>query len=154
MPPAGTPKTSRPVGRIEVRGLRLVGTHGVLDEERTRPQPFDLDLDLDLDLERASRTDRLDDTVDYGSVVEAVAAVVTGPRPFALLEALAAEVGAAALATSPLLETVTVTLRKLRPPLAADVASVGVRLTVGRQDARTAGAGGPQASADSTPGDR
>lgn len=142
MPGAGTPEAARPAGRIEVRGLRVVGTHGVLDEERTRPQPFEVDLDLDVDLALASRTDRLEDTVDYGAVVEAAVAVVAGPRSFDLLEALACAVGAAALATSPLLEAVTVTLRKLRPPLAADVASVGVRLTVGRQAAASGGADG------------
>jgi len=33
-------------GRIELRGLRLVGTHGVLAEEQERAQPFEVDLDL------------------------------------------------------------------------------------------------------------
>jgi dihydroneopterin aldolase len=148
----GTPEATRPTGRIEVRGLRVVGTHGVLDEERARPQPFEVDLDLGVDLALAARTDRLEDTVDYGAVVEATAAVVAGPRSFALLEALAGAVGEAALATSPLLEAVTVTLRKLRPPLAADVASVGVRLTVGRQAAASGGAGGRPAAPGRTTG--
>lgn len=147
-----TPEAGRPAGRIEVRGVRAVGTHGVLDEERARPQPFEVDLDLDVDLALAARTDRLDDTVDYGAVVEAATAVVAGPRSFALLEALAGAVGVAALATSPLLEAVTVTLRKLRPPLAADVASVGVRLTVGREAAAWVVAGGGPTTSGSAPG--
>jgi dihydroneopterin aldolase len=148
----GTPEAARPIGRIEVRGLRVVGTHGVLAEERARSQPFEVDLDLDVDLALSARTDRLEDTVDYGAVVEAAAAVVAGSRSFALLEALAHAVGTAALATSPLLEAVTVTLRKLRPPLAADVASVGVRLTIRRRARALDGGGGHPATTGHTAG--
>ena len=39
--------------RIEIRGLRVLGVHGLLPEERDRPQPFEVDLDLVLDLVRA-----------------------------------------------------------------------------------------------------
>ena len=66
--------------RIELRGLRIVGTHGVLPEERQRSQPFEVDLDIVADLSRASASDDLEDTVDYGAVAAAVAAVVSGPH--------------------------------------------------------------------------
>ena len=49
--------------RIEIRGLRVLGTHGVLPEEQQRAQPFEVDLDLELDLRRAGRSDRLEATV-------------------------------------------------------------------------------------------
>ena len=65
--------------RIELRGLRVLGAHGALPEERQRAQPFEVDLDLELDLRPAGRSDRLADTVDYGAVTEAVAAVFAGP---------------------------------------------------------------------------
>ena len=97
--------------RIEVRGLRVLGTHGVLAEERVRPQPFEVDLDLEVDLVPAGADDDLADTVDYAEVVARTVAVVGGDVSRELLEA------------------VTLGLRKLRPPLAADVASVGVRIT-------------------------
>lgn len=32
--------------RIQLRGIRATGIHGVLPEERVRPQPFEVDLDL------------------------------------------------------------------------------------------------------------
>ncbi len=57
-----------PPDRIELRGLRALGTHGVLPEEQERPQPFEVDLDLEVDLRRAGRSDDLADTVDYGAV--------------------------------------------------------------------------------------
>jgi dihydroneopterin aldolase len=114
--------------RIQLRGLRVVGTHGVLPEEQARPQPFELDLDLAVDLALASVSDRLADTVDYGAVAELAAGVVAGPS-FELLEALAEAVAQAALASDLRITEVTVHLRKLRPPLPMDLGTVGVRIT-------------------------
>ena len=86
-----------PDDRIELRGLRVVGTHGVLVEEQERAQPFEVDLDLAVDLRPAGVSDSLADTVDYGAVADTVAATVSGPRSFALLEALAWHVADAVL---------------------------------------------------------
>lgn len=111
---------------IEIRGLRVLGTHGVLASEQERPQPFELDLDVLADLAPAARSDDLSETIDYGPLVEAARRVVETGR-YQLLEALAQAVADAVLA-EPRVESVAVGLRKLRPPLAADVATVGVRV--------------------------
>jgi dihydroneopterin aldolase len=113
--------------RIEVRGLRLVGVHGLLPEERNRPQPFEVDLDLEVDLDKAAATDNLVDTADYGAVIEATATVVAGP-PHDLLESLAGAIAEAVL-DDPQVLSVTVGVRKLHPPVPHQVASTGVRLT-------------------------
>jgi dihydroneopterin aldolase len=115
--------------RIEVRGLRVLGTHGVLAEERVRPQPFEVDLDLEVDLVPAGADDDLADTVDYAEVVARTMAVVGGDVSRELLEAVAADIAGSLLDADVRVAAVTVGLRKLRPPLAADVASVGVRIT-------------------------
>jgi len=114
--------------RIQLRGLRVMGTHGVLPEERSRAQPFELDLDLAVDLAPASGSDRLADTVDYGAVADLAAAVVAGPS-FELLEALAGAVAQATLVSDTRITEVTVHLRKLRPPLPMDLGTVGIRIT-------------------------
>jgi dihydroneopterin aldolase len=114
--------------RIELRGLRAVGTHGVLAEEQERAQPFEVDLDLTVDLRPAGVSDALVDTVDYGSVAAVAAATVSGPRSFALLEALAWHVAEAVLDVDHRITGVVVTIRKLRPPLALDIGTVGVRV--------------------------
>jgi dihydroneopterin aldolase len=133
---------------IQLRGLRVVGRHGLLPEEKERAQPFEVDLDLEVDLSRAGVTDALGDTVDYGAVVDAVVAVVAGEHSD-LLEHLAERIATAAMAAAiaapgpgpaesagsgPAVEAVTVTVRKLRPPVAADLASAGVRIRRGRSD--------------------
>jgi dihydroneopterin aldolase len=115
-----------PADRIELRALRAVGTHGVLAEEQVRAQPFEIDLDLEADLAGAGRSDDLSDTVDYGSLAERVAAVVTEER-HALLERLAERIAETAL-TDHRVHSVTVTVRKLRPPVPVDLGSAAVRV--------------------------
>jgi dihydroneopterin aldolase len=122
---------------IEIRGLRVLGRHGALARERDAAQPFSVDLDLFLDLGRAATTDELADTVDYGAVSEQVAGLVS-TTSYALLEALAGAV-ADALLRDERIEAVTVRLHKLRPPIAVDVATVGVALTRRRPSSAPAG---------------
>jgi dihydroneopterin aldolase len=115
--------------RIELRGLRGLGTHGVLAEERERPQPFEVDVDVHCDLSDAGRSDALADTVDYGAVATAVLGVLAGSHAD-LLEHLAQRLVEAIFATGGhRVEAVTVTVRKLRPPVAADMVSSAVTIT-------------------------
>lgn len=114
---------------IEVRGLRLVGTHGVLPEEHMRAQPFEIDLDIEADLSPAGASDDVADTIDYGIVVEVVADEVAGPHAN-LLEHLAERIASRVLdVAGGTARSVSVTVRKLRPPIAQDLSSVGVRVT-------------------------
>jgi 7,8-dihydroneopterin aldolase/epimerase/oxygenase len=112
--------------RIEVRGLRVDGVHGVLEEEQVHPQPFEVDLDLYLDTTPAALGDDLDATADYGAAVDAAVAVMAGP-PRRLLESLADAIARRVL-DDPRIDEVTVVVRKLRPPLAPEVTSTGVRI--------------------------
>jgi dihydroneopterin aldolase len=122
----------QPPDRIEIRGIRLLGTHGVLPEERTRPQPFEVDADLVVSMVDAGSSDDLADTVDYADVVQRIAAVVGGATSFTLLEALAATAADQVLAVDSRVHAVTLTVRKLQPPLSADLSTVGVRITRSR----------------------
>ena len=117
--------------QIELRGLRIAGVVGVLPHEQAQAQPLELDLDLGLDLAPAGSSDALHDTVDYGAVCSAVERVVTASS-FALLEALAEQIAATVLATDERLVTVTVSVRKLRPPVAQHLDTSGVRITRSR----------------------
>jgi FolB domain-containing protein len=116
--------------QIELRGLRLLGICGVLPHEREQPQPIELDLDVEADLGPAGASDDLAETIDYGVLCASVEAVVTGER-FALLERLATRVAEAVLA-DPRVRSVTVSARKLRPPVPQLLATSGVRITRAR----------------------
>ena len=113
---------------IELRGLRLSAVVGVLPHEREQPQPLELDLDVVLDLAVAGGSDALGDTVDYGALC-ATAEDTVAHSSFALLEALAERVAGDLLACDARIAAVTVAVRKLRPPVAQQLATSGVRIT-------------------------
>lgn len=114
-------------GSIQLRGMRVMGTHGVLPEEQVRAQPFEVDLDVEIDLSAAAASDDLADTLDYGALAEQVERVVSTER-FQLLERLAGRIAEVALEDERV-TAVTVTVRKLRPPVAVALDHAGVRLT-------------------------
>jgi dihydroneopterin aldolase len=116
--------------QIELRGLWVMGVHGVLPEEQVRAQPFEVDLDVEADLSAAGRSDDVADTVDYGGLAELVATVV-GEERYQLLERLAERIAEVVL-EDPRARSVTVVVRKLRPPVPVDLATAGVRITRGR----------------------
>ena len=76
----------------------------------------------------AGGSDALADTVDYGSLCALVAEVV-GAGHVTLLEHLADLVAGAVLEADGRISSVTVWLRKLRPPVPHDLATSGVRIS-------------------------
>ncbi len=117
--------------RIEIRSIRVVAPVGVLDEERDRRQPITIDIDVEVDLAQAGMSDALDDTVNYAAVVE-LAVRCTVASHHDLLESLADEIGRGTLGLDAAIQAVEVSVTKLRPPIALDVATVGVRRRVER----------------------
>ncbi|MGW0183566.1 dihydroneopterin aldolase [Nocardia sp. NPDC003345] len=77
--------------RIELRGLRVFGHHGVFEHERRDGQEFLVDLTVWTDISAAAATDDLAHTVDYGALAELAVRIVQGP-PRDLIETVAAEI--------------------------------------------------------------
>ena len=113
--------------QIELRGLVASGYCGVLQEEQSRAQPLEVDLDVVLDLSRAGESDALDATVDYGVLCAMVERIITTER-FALLERLAERIAEVSLADERV-DEVTVSVRKLLPPVPQQLATSGGRIT-------------------------
>lgn len=111
---------------IELRRLVASGLVGALPEEQRRPQPIEVDLDITADLTSAGTSDELQDTVDYGGVCTIVERVITTER-FALLEGLAGRLAEVVLSDERV-TSVTVAVRKLRPPVPQQLATAGVRI--------------------------
>jgi dihydroneopterin aldolase len=118
--------------RIELHGLRVVASVGALPEEKERCQPLAIDLDLAVDLAPAGASDDLADTVDYGLVCQRVEELVIGGGHVVLLEALAEKIAARVLGLDERILGVTVSVRKLRPPVPQDLATSGVRISRAR----------------------
>lgn len=119
--------------RVEIRGLRIITFCGVLRQEQEQKQPFRLDIDIYTDLRRAGVSDELTDTVNYGAVTDELVATLGGER-FLLVERMAQRAADLILANE-LVEEVTVTVAKLRPPIVADVDTTGVRIHRRRSEA-------------------
>lgn len=114
---------------IALRGLRVLAYCGVLPEEVERRQPFSIDLEIETDLAAAGRSDDLSDTIDYGAVAGVVAELAESRR-FNLLERFAAVIADTVL-SDPRVLAASVTISKLRPPVASDLAAseVSIRRT-------------------------
>ncbi|MEZ0340762.1 dihydroneopterin aldolase [Mycobacterium sp. pV006] len=110
--------------RIELRGLRVRGFHGVFDHERRNGQDFVVDITVWMDLRPAAASDDLADTLDYGALAQQAAAVIAG-QPRQLIETVAAEIADGVLADERV-NAVEVTVHKPSAPIPLDFADVAV----------------------------
>jgi dihydroneopterin aldolase len=124
---------------ISVRGIECFGHHGVFDHERRDGQTFVVDLTLGVDTGPAARSDDLRETVDYGSLVDRVTAVVTGD-PVDLIETLADRLAGVCLLDSRV-EWARVTVHKPSAPISAKFSDVTLTITRHRTDTPAAPAG-------------
>lgn len=120
--------TGRGADRVELRGLKVRGRHGVFDHERANGQDFVVDVVLFLDTSPAARSDDLVDTVNYAAVAHDVAAIVGG-EPVNLIETLAARIADACLVDARV-ERVEVSVHKPQAPI--PLAFDDVVVTIGR----------------------
>lgn len=104
---------------IELKGLVVFGHHGYLEEERRLGQRFLVDLWVDVQGE-ATRSDRIEDTVDYRRLAALVREVFGGEERL-LLEGLAGAVADGIVERFPSVEHARVRVRKpdvvLDPPV-------------------------------------
>lgn len=117
---------------IQLSGLRVRGRHGVFDFERRDGQDFVVDVALELDTRPAAASDALSDTIHYGELAEALAAVIAG-EPVNLLETLAERLVAVCLA-DPRVSAATVTVHKPQAPIALSFGDVAVTIRRDRDD--------------------
>jgi 7,8-dihydroneopterin aldolase/epimerase/oxygenase len=111
---------------IEVSGLSLYTHHGVSAAEREVGQRLVVDLRLDVGESDATLTDRLEDTVNYSEVCQAVA-LVAQQRSYRTLERLCAAIADRLLDRFGL-ESVWVNAAKPEPPIPLPVDEVSVEL--------------------------
>lgn len=112
--------------RIVLEGLRVFALHGVLPHEKRIGQRFVIDVRAELDLSVAGRSDRLDQTLDYGRLAVRVDEVATS-GPFDLIETVAERIADAAF-EDPRVTAVEVVVRKPQAPLTVPVDEVRVEI--------------------------
>ena len=124
-----------PVGgedRLAVLGIEAYGHHGVFDFERREGQIFKVDLVLGMDTRPAARSDDLQDTVDYGTLVAAVKKAVESD-PVDLIETLAERIAGLCLADARV-QRCEVTVHKPDAPIEATFSDVALTIQRSRSD--------------------
>ncbi|WP_418275879.1 2-amino-4-hydroxy-6-hydroxymethyldihydropteridine diphosphokinase [Isoptericola jiangsuensis] len=105
----------RPLDQIRLTGVRALGHHGVLPQERADGQTFVADVVLHLDTRAAATSDDLARTVSYAEVAEDVHAVLAG-EPVDLVETLVERIAAVVL-DRPAVQAVDVRVHKPQAPI-------------------------------------
>ncbi len=112
--------------RIELRGLRVRGWHGVFEHERRDGQEFVIDAVVWTDTRAAAEADDLSHTVDYGALAGRLTTIVAG-EPVRLIETLASRLAAACLADRSVAEA-EVTVHKPQAPIPQPFDDVAVTI--------------------------
>lgn len=113
---------------IRIIGIKGYGYHGVLDSERANGQDFFVDVELEVDLGSASKSDDVQDTVNYAEVTNLVFTEIT-TNPVNLLEKLAGRIAHKIKFNFPQTQRVTVTVHKPQAPVSAQVSDISVTIS-------------------------
>lgn len=116
--------------QVFLDSLEFYAHHGVPAEERVVGHRYVVTLAMTVD-GRATETDNVHDTVDYGEVASRVFEVATDAQ-FKTVERLAQRIGESLLAGFPRIQSVEVRLAKRLPPAPMIAEAAGVVLTVAR----------------------
>lgn len=111
---------------ININGLKFYGYHGVMPRERKVGQQFEVDLELEV--EGYDGSDSLDSTVNYADVISVVKEEMTQPSD--LIEHVCSRISRRVRKDFPKVCGGSVTVRKLRPPVEAELSSVEVKLAI------------------------
>jgi dihydroneopterin aldolase len=112
---------------IQLTGIRCYGYTGYLPEEQVLGQRFEVDLTLWLDLAVAGKSDVIEDTLDYRSVISTVQQLVKTSK-FALVERLATAIAESILASDSVAQ-VQVRLSKPAAPIPDFSGKVTIEIT-------------------------
>ena len=101
---------------IRITEIRAYGYTGYLPEEQVLGQWFEVDISLWLDLATPGKSDQIEDTVDYRSVINLVKELIKTSK-LALVESLATVIANSILEFSPIVKQVNVALTKPAAPI-------------------------------------
>lgn len=119
--------------KIILKDLAFYGHHGLFEEEQKLGQKFYVDAKLTVDASVAGESDRMEDSVHYGEVFEAIKAIVEG-EPVHLLEKLATDIAKNVLDKFNDVYAIDVKVRKPSAPIPGQFDYVAVEISRTRTD--------------------
>lgn len=101
---------------IRLVNMVFYARHGVLREEQALGAKYEVDATLRLDFSAAAQNDDIAKTVDYGGVYQKIRELFT-QKKYNLLETLAFDIAGNLLRDFPVLDEVSIRVRKHNPPI-------------------------------------
>jgi len=115
------------MGTIKVNSIKLYAYHGCLDEEAKIGSEYIVDVTVKADLKKSSKTDALEDTVDYvhlNLIVKEEMAIRSK-----LLEEVAQRILDRFFKELPMIQKAKVAVAKINPPIGGNVEEVVIILS-------------------------
>ena len=113
---------------ISITGITAFGYHGVFDFEKRDGQEFSVDLEIHINLTAASKSDQLEDSIDYSKFTAIAREAIEG-EPFNLIERLAGFIADRIKSEFPAVNAVSVTVHKPQAPVKEKVTDISVTIT-------------------------
>lgn len=115
---------------ITIDRLHFFARHGVMEQERTTGNEFEVSATLGYDATRAIAGDNVADAVSYADAAAVIAREMS--QPSALLEHVAGRIARALLDSLPALNSGSVTVTKLHPPIPGQASAASVTIDFAR----------------------
>ena len=115
---------------IKIENLKVFAHHGVFEDEKRNGQDFYVNARLVSDLKRAGMTDNLSDSTHYGEVCLQIEKSLTKTN-YDLIERAAQAAIEDIMIKFPLIQEVTLELKKPHAPISMEFESVSVEITRG-----------------------
>ena len=120
------------MGIIRLNNMSFYGYHGVYDFEKEQGTNFEIDLELFTSLATSSKSDKIEDTINYEDVYELVKKSF-GSKNYFLLEKLADSISKS-IFNEYNIEKLIIRVRKINAPLDGKLDSVEIELKRKKSD--------------------
>lgn len=115
------------MGKIILEKMKFYAYHGCFSEEQLVGTNYELTLGIELDTSKASKTDSLEDALNYQNVYHVVKKEMEIKSK--LIEHVAQRIVDKLLNTYPQIEQVDLILSKLNPPLGGQIERVSIEMS-------------------------
>ena len=120
------------MGVIRLKNMTFYGYHGVYDFEKEKGTDFEIDLELFTSLLKSSKSDNIEDTINYEDIYELVKKAFKSKSYF-LLEKLADSISMSIFKEHKI-DKLIIRVRKINAPLNGKLDSVEIELKREKSD--------------------
>ena len=120
------------MGIIRLKNMTFYGYHGVYDFEKEKGTDFEIDLELFTSLLKSSKSDNIEDTINYEDIYELVKKAFRSKSYF-LLEKLADSISMSIFKEHKI-DKLIIRVRKINAPLNGKLDSVEIELKREKSD--------------------